>query len=66
MGIFAFNVYFAEHRKSYLIVKLAKALNLLLRPRLLSCKLVARKTEHDKLLILVFAVQLLKAFIMWS
>ncbi|MMZ70711.1 hypothetical protein D3C73_1504630 [compost metagenome] len=64
MRVLAFNIDFAEHRKRNLIIKLAKALDFLITPWLLSCKLIARKSENDQTLLLVPAVQLLQPLVM--
>src|ERR1051325_882977 len=60
----AFDMDFIEKRKSHVVLRGAKLLDLLVRARLLGAKIIARKAQNREPLIFILAVSRLKRFVL--
>ena len=66
MAVRAVDFELVEHRKGHVVFAGAELFDLRVRARLLAAKLVARKTEHDQSLVLVFLVERLQRGVLRS
>lgn len=66
LSVFAINVALLGNRKSHSIVELTELKNLIIGPRLLSLKLVARETNDCQSLITILLVQSLEILVLRS